>query len=228
MVKIKSAIKYVNVEFNNFTLLRHSSCYFVILLVAVASVSSESAASTRRSERRPLFRLGPFKKNRKTENAVQSLENSDDNVKRPSLWRRLRQRTSPSKLFRKQLALTTKTFYGANSSDPLHAYPTKTDLLVHKLFQQAATFEINNARAVRRALNVAQVTARVALIAGLPLVLAALAVSVPVSNVLGRRRADEEVEEEEPIDREDHQEHLIDILARNVVNAIQNGEFKFH
>ena len=204
----------------------YSLCYFVILLVAVASASSESA-STRRSERK--LRLGPFRKNGKTEN-VQSLENSDDNVKRPSLWRRLRQRTSPSKLFRKQLALTTKTFYGVNSSDPLHAYPTKTDLLVHKLFQQAATFEINNARAVRQALNVAQVTARVALIAGLPLVLAALAVSVPVSNVLGRRRTDEDVDEdeEETIDREDHhQEHLIDMLARNVVNAIQNGEFKF-
>jgi len=203
----------------------YSLGYFVILLVAVASVSSESA-STRRGERK--LRLGPFRKNGKTEN-VQSLENSDDNVKRPFLWRRLRQRTSPSKLFRKQLALTTKTFYGANSSDPLHAYPTKTDLFVHKLFQQAATFEINNARAVRQALNVAQVTARVALIAGLPLVLAALAVSVPISNVLGRRRTDEGVDEdeEEPIDRVDHQEHLIDMLARNVVNAIQNGEFKF-
>ena len=35
-------------------------------------------------------------------------------------------------------------------------------------------------------------------------------------------------DEEETIDREDHhQEHLIDMLARNVVNAIQNGEFKF-
>ena len=52
--------------------------------------------------------------------------------KRPSIWKRLGHRTSPAKLIRKQPApapaLATKTFYGTNSSDPLHAYPNKMDL----------------------------------------------------------------------------------------------------
>ena len=102
--------------------------------------------------------------------------------------------------------------------------------MVHKIFQQAATFEINNSRLVRQALTVGQISTRVALIAGLPLVLAALAISVPVSNVLGRRTdVSVDDDEDEANDRvDDEHAHPIDLLAQNVINAIQNGEFKFH
>lgn len=108
------------------------------------------------------------------------------------------------------------------------------DLLVHSLFQQAATFEINNAAAVRTALNSLRASFWVGMALGAVGLAVPLATSLPLA--IGRRRVSDHpwksiAEKDDEISSEDHPSpeywNYVDHMAQSLIHAIQNGYVKY-
>ena len=125
-------------------------------------------------------------------------------------------RSSKETFLQKRLSSYAKFLY--NPSDPLHAYPNNVDLIVHNLFQRAATFEINNADSVRTILTIAQDLGRAGLVLGTVAGIVAISVAVPLANA-GRRSS---VDDEENIDWNE-----IDRLTKTVVSGINEGHLQY-
>lgn len=107
------------------------------------------------------------------------------------------------------------------------AYPNKADLTVHDLFQKTATFEINNAAAVRTLLNSARISFWIGLVLG------TVGLAVPLSTAIpGPLRVSNEGAEEKAnqlVDRYSSEYwKYVDHIAESIVHAIENGSLQYN
>ncbi len=108
----------------------------------------------------------------------------------------------------------------------LAAYPNKADLTVHDLFQKTATFEINNAAAVRTLLNSARISFWIGLVLGTVGLAVPLSTAIPGPLGVSNDGAEEKVNQ--LVDSSSEYWKYVDHIAESIVHAIENGSLQYN